>query len=253
MSNLITESSTRIKTALVLFFTFIFVSYMDTLFLVWLFFGFFLMVGISEAKKLFQIEANYSIYQYAGIIWILAYFYPNPMELIFVSLMVTASILAYTRTTNPKIILPMLYPMVSFLFLLSLYIEYGIQSLWWLLFIVAGTDTGAYYIGKSIGKTKFCETSPKKTLEGVIGGVILAGILGPIFAMGDLSYFTALIISLIVAVSSVFGDLFESYLKRESGVKDSGDILPGHGGVLDRTDGFLFAGVIMLVLLRIVM
>ena len=252
MSNLIKDSSTRIKTALVLFFAFILVSYFDTLFLVWVFFGFFLIVGISEAKKLFEIETNYSIYQYSGIIWVVAYFYPNPMELVFVSLIVTASIMAYTKKTNPKIILPMLYPMVSFLFLLSLYIEYGIQSLWWILFIVASADTGAYYVGKSIGKTKFCETSPKKTLEGVIGGVILAGLLGPLFAIDNISYFAALIISLIVAVSSVFGDLFESYLKREAGVKDSGDILPGHGGVLDRTDGFLFAGVIMLVLLRIV-
>jgi phosphatidate cytidylyltransferase len=55
----------------------------------------------------------------------------------------------------------------------------------------------------------------------------------------------------VVAVASVFGDLFESYLKREADVKDSGDILPGHGGILDRTDGYLFGGVIMLVLLRL--
>ncbi len=252
MLNLIIGRSARIKTALVLFIVFILVSYFDTLFLVWLFFGFFLIVGVSEAKKLFQIEKNYSIYQYVGIVWIVVYFYPNPMELVFVSLIVTASILAYTKKTDPKIILPMLYPLVSFLFLLSLYAEHGIQSLWWILCIVAGADIGAYYIGKSIGKTKFCETSPKKTLEGVIGGIVIAGLLGPIFAIGDLSYVTALIISVIVAISSVFGDLFESYLKREAGVKDSGDILPGHGGVLDRTDGFLFAGVIMFVLLRVV-
>ena len=252
MLNIITESSTRIKTALVLFIVFIFVSYFDTLFLVWLFFGFFLIAGTSEAKKLFQIEENYYIHQYISIIWIVAYFYPNPIDLVFISLIVLASILAYTKKLNPKIILLILYPLISFLFLFSLYTEYSIKSLWWILFIVASTDTGAYYIGKSIGKTKFCETSPNKTLEGVIGGIVLAGILGPIFAIGELTYLTALIISIIVAISSIFGDLFESYLKREAGVKDSGNILPGHGGVLDRTDGFLFAGVIMLILLRII-
>jgi phosphatidate cytidylyltransferase len=252
MLNLIKESSTRIKTALVLFFIFIFVSYVDSLFLVWLFFGFFLIVGISEAKKLFGIENDYSIYQYVSITWIVAYFYAEPVELIFVLLIVLASVLAYTKKVNPKIVFPILYPLVSFLFLLSLYVEYGIQVLWWLLFIVASTDVGAYYVGKSIGKTKFCETSPKKTWEGVAGGVILAGVLGPTFAMSNIEYVTALLISLIVAFVSVFGDLFESYLKREANVKDSGNILPGHGGVLDRTDGYLFGAIVMLVLLRMV-
>ena len=60
----------------------------------------------------------------------------------------------------------------------------------------------------------------------------------------------AFIVSAFVSISSIFGDLFESSLKRKAGVKDSGDILPGHGGVLDRTDGYLFGAIVMLVLLR---
>ncbi|QKJ21597.1 phosphatidate cytidylyltransferase [Poseidonibacter lekithochrous] len=253
MLNIVKESSTRIKTALVLFLIFILVSYIDTLFFIWLFFGFFLMAGISEAKKLFKVENDYSVYQYAGIIWLVAYFYPNPMELTFIALVVMGSVIAYSKKANPKIILPILYPLASFLFLLSLYTEYGIQVIWWLLFIVAGADTGAYFVGKSIGKTKFCETSPNKTIEGVLGGVLIAGVLGTYFADDQLSAFTAVMISIIVAFASVFGDLFESYLKREAGVKDSGSILPGHGGVLDRTDGYLFGAVVMLILLRMVM
>jgi phosphatidate cytidylyltransferase len=109
---------------------------------------------------------------------------------------------------------------------------------------------GAYFVGRSMGKTKFCQTSPNKTIEGVVGGVIVAAILGSIFSIGSFGFIQALVISLIVALSSVFGDLFESYLKREANVKDSGDILPGHGGILDRTDGFLFAGIVMVVLLK---
>ncbi len=74
-----------------------------------------------------------------------------------------------------------------------------------------------------------------------------------IFAIDNVSVFGSIVISIVVALASVFGDLFESYLKREAEVKDSGNILPGHGGILDRTDGYLFGGVIMLVILRAVM
>jgi phosphatidate cytidylyltransferase len=148
--------------------------------------------------------------------------------------------------------LPLLYPTASFLFLLSLYSGYGTMTLLWLLVIVASTDIGAYFVGKSIGKTKFCETSPNKTIEGVIGGVVFAVLLGTLFSTNGISFVNALIISAIVSIVSIFGDLFESYLKREAGVKDSGTILPGHGGVLDRTDGYLFGAIVMLVLLRVV-
>jgi phosphatidate cytidylyltransferase len=68
--------------------------------------------------------------------------------------------------------------------------------------------------------------------------------------MGMVDAWTALAVSLAVAVVSVFGDLFESFLKRRAGVKDSGSILPGHGGALDRIDGYLFGAIIMVVLLR---
>ena len=124
------------------------------------------------------------------------------------------------------------------------------SSLLWLLAVVAFTDIGAYFVGKSIGKTQFCETSPNKTMEGVVGGIALATFGGMFFGLGIVDLGVAFLISFAVAVSSIFGDLFESSLKRAAGVKDSGDLLPGHGGVLDRIDGYLFGGIVMLVLLR---
>ncbi|MDQ7084796.1 MAG: CDP-archaeol synthase [Sulfurovum sp.] len=122
----------------------------------------------------------------------------------------------------------------------------------WLLVTVAITDTGAYFVGKAIGKTKFSDTSPNKTLEGVFGGVILATIIGTLFGLySDIApFWTVVIVTLITAIASIFGDLFESYLKREAGVKDSGDVLPGHGGILDRIDGYLFAAPMMVISLR---
>lgn len=252
MIDIIKSSSTRIKTGLLLGLAVLIIGYIDSFFLMWILFGGLLVVGISESQKLYKTEID-SIYLYTGILWFVAYFYPSPEDLIFVIAVIYASILAYTKNLDKKIFLPLLYPTASFLFLLTLYIEYSVMSLLWLLVIVAGADIGAYFVGRGMGKTKFCETSPNKTLEGVAGGLIVATILGVIFAIDNVSIFGAIVISLIVALASVFGDLFESYLKREADVKDSGDILPGHGGILDRTDGYLFGGIIMLVLLRAIM
>jgi len=133
---------------------------------------------------------------------------------------------------------------------LTMYQEYGVMSLFWLLVVVAMTDVGAYAVGKSIGKTPFCETSPNKTMEGVVGGIIVATLSGMFIGVFVVDFMVSFLISALVSISSIFGDLFESSLKRAADVKDSGDLLPGHGGVLDRIDGYLFAAVVMLVLLR---
>jgi len=250
MSNILSQSATRIKTGIALIVVLLIIGYIDSIPLTWLLFGGLMLVALKEALNLFKINDD-KIYVYAIVIWLVAYFYPKPEDLIFVVGIIFASILAYTKEFNKQLFLPLMYPIASYLFLFSLYISYGMPTLLWLLVVVAGADVGAYFVGKSIGSTKFCETSPNKTLEGVAGGVITAAILGMLLAPEEIGFITGLLISLIVAAASVFGDLFESYLKREADVKDSGDILPGHGGILDRTDGYLFGGIIMLVLLRL--
>ncbi len=111
-----------------------------------------------------------------------------------------------------------------------------------LIAVVWITDSGAYFVGKTIGKHKFSPiVSPGKTWQGVVGGVALASIYGyfiaPFFTTENTIGFVALIT--LAAVVSVFGDLLESLHKRQSGFKDSGNILPGHGGVLDRVDSLL--------------
>lgn len=251
MTEIIKSSSTRIKTGLVLILALLIIGYIDSYFIMWVLFGGLLAVSLSESMKLFKMESQ-EVYAYTGLVWFAAYFYPNPVDLIFVLVVVYGSVLAYTKKLDKNLFLPLMYPTASFLFLLTLYAEFSISALLWLLVIVAGADIGAYFVGKSIGKTKFCVTSPNKTLEGVAGGVFVAAGLGTIFAIEPISMLGGFVISVIVAIASIFGDLFESYLKREADMKDSGDILPGHGGILDRTDGYLFGGIIMLVLLRAV-
>jgi phosphatidate cytidylyltransferase len=250
MLEILKDSNERIRTGVIIAVVVVLIGIINSKILTWFFLGGVMMVGVSEAMKLFKSERNL-IYLVAGFIWILAYFYPNPQDLVFLSILFFASILAYTKTFDKALFLPLLYPLVSYLFLFSLYLSFGMNSLFWLLVIVAGTDIGAYFVGRSIGKRQFCPTSPKKTLEGVFGGVLIATILGVLLAPSTYEIQTTLFISFIVAIGSVFGDLFESYLKREADVKDSGNLLPGHGGILDRTDGYLFGGVLMYIFLKL--
>lgn len=115
----------------------------------------------------------------------------------------------------------------------------------WRLFLVivatAMCDTFAYFIGKVIGKYKLApRISPGKTVEGTIGGILFC--IATIVALGGRAGIPVehrFILGLILGFGAVLGDLFESYLKRIAGVKDSGDILPGHGGILDRIDSHL--------------
>ncbi|HUQ97549.1 MAG TPA: phosphatidate cytidylyltransferase [Chitinophagaceae bacterium] len=118
-----------------------------------------------------------------------------------------------------------------------------------LIFTLWVNDTMAYIVGSFIGKTPLSSISPKKTWEGTIGGVLLAiVVMGALaYSTGRLSLLHTAIITALAAISGTFGDLFESKLKRLAGVKDSGTLLPGHGGFLDRFDSLLFASTVVWV------
>jgi len=239
----------RIMTGLALLGAVLLIGIIDNFFLVWLILGVVYIIAFKEALELFKIEDE-TLYLYGAGVWLIAGIYPNPADLFLLLGVVYAGAIAYNKELSWKNFLPFIYPTAGMLFILGLYTSFGISSLLWLLVVVAMTDVGAYVAGKSFGKTQFSETSPNKTLEGVFGGVAVATLSGMIVGLLVTDFFTALIISFIVASSSIFGDLYESYLKRAADVKDSGDILPGHGGVLDRIDGYLFASIVMLVLLK---
>lgn len=121
-----------------------------------------------------------------------------------------------------------------------------------ILLVVLTTDIGAYFIGSKIGKRKLApRISPNKTLEGSLGGIIVSFVFAAIylyFFSFNYSYGTMLIMAIILSVTGQFGDLLESAFKRHFGVKDSGHILPGHGGILDRFDSTLFTLTMALLL-----
>jgi phosphatidate cytidylyltransferase len=123
---------------------------------------------------------------------------------------------------------------------------YGAALVFYLLLTVWGTDVGAYIAGRSIGGPKLAPSiSPSKTWAGLLGGMVLATVFGyfSAVALGAQQPSLSLLFSPLLAVIAQAGDLFESYFKRRSGVKESGDIIPGHGGILDRIDGLVFAGI----------
>tara|TARA_B110000046_G_scaffold25332_3_gene24861 strand:+ start:51882 stop:52718 length:837 start_codon:yes stop_codon:yes gene_type:complete len=121
-------------------------------------------------------------------------------------------------------------------------------------FILWANDTGAYMVGRKFGKTKLFERiSPKKTWEGSLGGVFFGLLFGYINAQlfDGLDTITWMILALIVVVFGSLGDLVESLFKRSLGIKDSGKILPGHGGVLDRFDGIFISAPMVYAFLKI--
>jgi len=239
----------RIVTGVALLAAVFVVGWIDNFFVMWFVFGFIYLLAFKEAVRLFGVEKD-NLLPYAALLWLIAGVYPYGDDLFVLAGVGYASLVAYNKEVKWRDFFPFLYPTAGLLFVFTMYQEYGVLSLLWLLAVVALTDIGAYAVGKSIGKTPFCETSPNKTLEGVFGGVVVATLVGAFFGLYVVDFWTAFIISLAVSATSIFGDLFESSLKRSAGVKDSGDLLPGHGGVLDRIDGYLFGGIVMLVLLR---
>ncbi len=121
--------------------------------------------------------------------------------------------------------------------------------------IIVVSDSAQYYTGRAFGRRKLAPTiSPKKTVEGAIGGAVFGAIAGAVLMhlwLPAIPPVTAAVAALLVAIAGMAGDLFESWLKRRAGLKDSGNLIPGHGGILDRIDSWLFAAPVFWVFLRL--
>ncbi|GAA3896067.1 phosphatidate cytidylyltransferase [Gibbsiella dentisursi] len=139
------------------------------------------------------------------------------------------------------------------------YAQNPFTGAWWLLYVmllVWGADSGAYMFGKLFGKHKLApKVSPGKTWEGLIGGLVTSAVISWLFGRyAPLSVVpvTLLVCSVVAALASVLGDLTESMFKREAGIKDSGSLIPGHGGILDRIDSLTAAVPVFACLMLLV-
>ena len=150
------------------------------------------------------------------------------------------------------------YIVLGFLSLLGLRLAYAnFLVLLWLLLTIWITDSGAYFVGKAYGQHKLAPTiSPHKTWEGAVAGAVVGMLLGGLFfsLVFHVNFFLSLLVTLLVSSVGQIGDLVESKIKRLAGVKDSGKLFPGHGGVLDRFDSIMlaapFAYILALLILK---
>ena len=220
----------------------------------------FLILGticIYEVNKLLNFN-NFLLYLiYVSLLTVIT-FYPVNFTLLFFVVLVTilvkfilmADLLLSKRSTffsTKKHLVVVLYIIPSFLFLQLIPISFINYEPWLLigfLLIMWVNDSFAYLIGKYFGKTKLFErVSPKKTVEGFIGGFIFALVISYFIAhwSKNLNEYEWMLMALIISISGSIGDLVQSRLKRLAEVKDSGKLIPGHGGIFDRMDGTLFS------------
>lgn len=225
----------------------------------------FMTIGLLEFYKLFKnidsAKPNYKIGTLSGVFIILSlsspvlFHLPNywmllalvPFPVLLISELYRNSVTSIQDISVT--LLSWIYITVPFFIIFIIGFTKGWEFSIGLFTIVWANDTFAYLTGKFFGKNKLFERiSPKKTWEGTFGGIILAILTAFIYA----TYFNLdvtfwLISGLIIAISAIFGDLIQSLFKRTVRVKDTGTIMPGHGGVLDRFDAVIFAAPIFFV------
>ncbi len=226
----------------------------------------FVIIALKEINNMFiknEISIFFLATYFFGIVIILqTYFYKDQYisEIIFISFIFLCFCVILKKSNIETI---------SFTIFIILYIPFltrylillrtetkGLLLLLTIFILTWASDTGAYFIGKKLGNLKLNEEiSPKKTIEGSIGGIFFTVIIAIYLGISyiNINIFNSIILGIVVSISGQIGDLFESQVKRKLGVKDSGNILPGHGGVLDRIDSLLFSTPITYFLYKILL
>lgn len=240
-------NKTRIAWGFGIVFAIIIIALIDNYFLNLAVFALLLYLALGEAKRLFECDKPNILYAFLALF--LGCVTKEPLACGILLLLLVLGELVYKKAPTLKNALPYLYPALPIFALWQLYLNEGIFALFWLIAIVALCDSGAYFIGKLIGFTPFSPTSPNKTREGVIGGLLCGGLLGTLIGLAGYPFLLSLVVSFAASLFAIIGDLLESYFKRQAGVKDSGTLIPGHGGILDRIDALMLAVFVMLALL----
>jgi phosphatidate cytidylyltransferase len=187
---------------------------------------------------------------------------PAPLEIVLMSALLIVGALAVASGAPGSgvlrdvavAVLPLIYIGLPLGALAAIRLIGGREAIMLLLATIVISDSGQYYTGRALGRRPLAPSiSPKKTIEGAIGGVVFgtaAMAIGGWMVFPDSSVPMLLLVAAAVVCAGILGDLFESLLKRSAGLKDSSALIPGHGGVLDRIDSWLFAAPVFYVFTR---
>lgn len=213
------------------------------------------LLGMSEFYSMYRVAGilKYACLFFGISILSVSYFSKDLLlDVIIVSIMTTMVIRLLFKRDPVSSLSDISPPVVGLLYIPVLFsFQAQIRHIGpeWIIFLYAtvwSSDSLAYCIGKGIGKRKlYKEVSPNKTVAGA-GGSVIGGVIGALLLKAalvpQLAVHSAVLIGVMIGIISIIGDLVESMFKRDAGVKDSGVIIPGHGGILDKIDGALFAG-----------
>jgi phosphatidate cytidylyltransferase len=225
------------------------------------------IAGVAAAIEFYRMVASSQVppLTYFGIVWVLLFIvrphfdYAFLTPLLLTSAVVLSLIGLLLRQQKETAFVGWAWTMAGILYvgwLLSYLValrglDDGRNWLLFALFVTFGSDTAAFFIGRALGRHYLApQISPGKTWEGFIGGVLGAIIVSLLFNLIPalrlpMGYVNAMLLGLLVSIMGQLGDLVESLLKRNMGVKDSGRLMPGHGGILDRMDSIVFAGIVV--------
>jgi phosphatidate cytidylyltransferase len=216
------------------------------------------LVATNEFYSMYKVYGLLRLFGLLGGIAFLftAYYYEYLLPDVFLSFIVIILCLRLLTKKTPISALSEVSPTIIGLYYISGLLTFHIFirriGVEWIILLYASVwiaDSFAYYIGKGFGKRKlYLEVSPNKTIAGAVGsfiGSIISVLLIKSLLISTLSIKTCLIIGIVIGLTSIIGDLIESMFKRDAGVKDSGFIIPGHGGILDKIDGILTSAPVL--------
>lgn len=224
-------------------------------------------IGLYEINKMGKLVGKYNFPLLSGIVISVAMFLVSAVHIdvdktVWVLLYSFVLMLYILFTKNEYSferagfsVLGFIYVAFGFVVFAEERAAHGFGYVLFILLLIWSTDSGAYFVGKNFGKKKlFKSISPNKTIEGSIGGIITALTVGVVFYLCTNIFqntYEVIIMALVVSIFGQIGDLIESALKRSFHVKDSGKILPGHGGILDRFDSTIFVFLILSIFGRL--